>query len=124
MGSCMEFRGARTTAGYGERRVDGEVRYAHRVAWEEAHGPIPDGLEVLHLCDNPPCINLDHLVLGTHAANMYDAASKGRMHNVAMDRTHCVHGHEFTTDNTYHPPKRPTHRHCRACNLARNRGGQ
>jgi hypothetical protein len=66
------------------RKTDGYVTcnaphyYAHRRAWVEEHGPIPDGLEVCHSCDNRACRNVDHLFLGTHKANMDDRDAKGR----------------------------------------------
>ncbi len=63
---------------YGRKRVNGKIVYMHRLAWEDANGTIPDGLCVLHKCDNPACINVDHLFLGTHKENMEDRDRKGR----------------------------------------------
>lgn len=57
----------------------GVIRRAHRIAWELANGrPVPDGLWVLHHCDNPPCVRPDHLFLGTPKDNTDDMAVKGR----------------------------------------------
>lgn len=56
----------------------GKVQYAHRVAWQIFRGPIPDGLFVLHHCDNPPCVNPDHLFLGTKKDNRQDMLRKNR----------------------------------------------
>lgn len=55
---------------------------AHRVVWHMVHGDIPTGLDVLHTCDNPPCCNIEHLFLGTHAENMRDCLNKGRGNRV------------------------------------------
>jgi hypothetical protein len=59
------------------RRGEG-MAYAHRVAWELTHGPIPDGMDVCHACDTPLCVRPDHLFLGTRADNMADCKNKGR----------------------------------------------
>lgn len=77
IGPCLEWQGARLR-GYGRVRRAGRMQYAHRVAWEEVNGPIPDGLLVLHRCDNPPCVRPEHLFLGTDADNARDKAEKGR----------------------------------------------
>lgn len=75
---CVEWAGARTRAGYGHRKVRGRTVSVHRLAWQETHGPIPDGMVVCHRCDNRPCINVDHLFLGTQADNIRDMYAKGR----------------------------------------------
>jgi HNH endonuclease len=74
---CIEWTKFRLR-GYGLQKFRGKTRLAHRVAWMLANGEIPDGLCVLHRCDNPPCVNVDHLFLGTHADNVADKMAKGR----------------------------------------------
>jgi hypothetical protein len=77
---CWEWIGSIVAFGYGSSwnpRLE-RSQPAHRVAWELTHGPIPDGIEVRHRCDNPPCVNPDHLELGTHAENMADMYQRNR----------------------------------------------
>lgn len=68
---------AATTKGYGQFHHLDE-RYAHRVSWVLAHGPVPDGMRVLHHCDTPLCVNPSHLFLGTARDNTADMVSKRR----------------------------------------------
>jgi len=77
-GGCWIWTGARTPHGYGQVQVDGRRMLIHRASWEQENGPIPAGLLVLHRCDTPPCINPEHLFLGTQSDNMRDSKAKGR----------------------------------------------
>ncbi len=77
---CILWNAGGTAAGYGTLHSDDckKTIYAHRYAWERINGPIPEGLDILHSCDNPGCINPDHLTPGTHAQNMADSVSRDR----------------------------------------------
>lgn len=84
------------------------------MAWEQANGPISVGLFVCHRCDNPSCINIEHLFLGTARRNSADMVNKGRGRNQFTDATHCVNGHEFNEANTYYY-KDGRGRQCKEC---------
>lgn len=75
---CTEWIGALDHRGYGKMRVGNKLVGTHRVAWELEHGPIPEGMVIMHTCDNPRCIRVSHLKLGTQADNMRDKRDKGR----------------------------------------------
>lgn len=77
-GECWIWTGYVTRTGYGRCNRAFGNGYAHRAAWEFAHGAVPDGLFVCHHCDNPPCCNPEHLFIGTQTDNISDRDRKGR----------------------------------------------
>lgn len=110
---CWEWVGCKYHHGYGQYGRE----YAHRVMWEWKHGEPPAmGLLVLHSCDNPSCVNPDHLYLGDQKKNMSDCAARGRIHYAR--KTHCPKGHPYSGDNL---SIRGGRRHCRTCGRLRQR---
>lgn len=103
-GDCWVWTAARYHDGYGQF----DRFRAHRWAYERLVGPIPDGLQLDHLCRNRACVNPDHLEPVTNDENM----ARSPIHNRA--KTHCKRGHAFTPENTYLLP-RDGGRKCRAC---------
>ena len=118
--ACWEWRGTKSTRGYGRFYYRGRVVQAHRLAWELTKGQtFPEGMDACHHCDNRGCVRPDHIFPGTPSMNALDAEAKGRLiHHGNAVRTHCKHGHEFTQDNTWYHPYQKTgrlHRRCRTC---------
>ena len=119
---CLEWTKSTNRNGYGLIGFDGKCRLAHRVAWELANGPIPDGLNVLHHCDNPPCCDTEKcLFLGTQADNVADmeAKGRGRFGQYQRERTHCKAGHKFSGSNLRMSPRGT--RICMECRRTRQR---
>jgi|GEM_PF-1842294 len=82
---CWEWAGSCMRLGYGMFRLDGLWQPAHRVAWKLVNGEIPEGLDILHKCDNRKCVNPNHLSIGTQNDNMYDMVKKGRQWKKLLD---------------------------------------
>jgi len=88
---CWPWLAYRNEWGYGTIGTPAAigVELAHRVSWQLHKGPIPDGMLVLHRCDNPPCVNPAHLFLGTDADNSHDRDAKGRLQPLRGERHGC-----------------------------------
>lgn len=76
--TCWLWLGSRDQRGYGTMRFQGRNQRAHRIAYQLAVGPIPEGLLACHHCDNPSCVRPDHIFIGTMADNIRDCVNKGR----------------------------------------------
>ena len=78
-GDCKVWISARNEKGYGQFSLNGKNRVVHRLVYKLYYGPIPKGLSVCHQCDNPSCVEISHLFLGTPKDNMQDCVRKGRI---------------------------------------------
>lgn len=118
---CWPWLGTIASDGYGHVRVEGVIRPAHVVVWLLRIGPIPDGLQLDHLCRNRACVRPDHLEPVTPRTNTLRSPIAPAAVNAR--KTHCVHGHEFTEANTYMTLDKmgKWHRSCRACHALRER---
>lgn len=114
-GDCWEWKGRDNDRGYAQVVIDGSRRYVHRLVWETLVGPIPNGLELDHLCRNTLCVNPDHLEVVSHAENV----KRGNcgVHN--RNKKRCPKGHLLSGSNLYVAPG-TNKRHCRACRKEQN----
>jgi len=116
VGDCWIFTGARTGGGYGSIGTGGrhgKRHYTHRLSYELHVGPIPDGMQIDHLCRVRACFNPAHLEAVPQAVNVRRGMSGA--HNAV--KTHCPQGHPYSEENTYRSPK--NQRFCVACRRAR-----
>lgn len=103
---CWIWQGYIANVGYGRLYLEGQYAYAHRLSYEQAHGQIPDELEIDHTCSNKRCINPAHLEAVTHAENVRRWAERTR-------RDTCPAGHAYDEANTY--ISREGYRRCKRC---------
>lgn len=114
---CWLWLGVTDEKGYGRFGK----RAAHRMTYELLVGPIPDGLQIDHLCRVRNCVNPAHLepvTLRENLARSSNPAAIGILYNT------CIRGHEFTPENTYIRPSRPRSRICKRCQLERQAGAK
>lgn len=114
---CRIWEGRKRPSGYG--LIGSKSRHVHRFAYELLVGPIPDGLYVLHKCDQPACFNPEHLYVGDHEQNMQDKVDRHRGRGGNNDKSQCKRGHLFDEANTYRLPN--GHRSCRSCRAEASR---
>jgi hypothetical protein len=106
---CWLWTGAKIPDGYGSFRLDSQTHeLAHRFAYRTTVGVVPPGLQLDHLCRNRACVNPEHLEPVTHREN----GARGNVGRRNRDKTHCKHGHEFTSENTGRCGGK---RYCRVC---------
>lgn len=116
---CWFWMAARQKNGYGNVRVALRYWRAHRLVYTLLVGPIPEGLELDHLCRVRRCVRPSHLEPVTSAENKRRGRNAEAQRARHAGQTHCTHGHAFTPRNTYVDPR--GFRSCRACRRERRR---
>jgi len=97
---CWLWTGATHPKGYPRMTARGVTFPATRFSLQMHTGESGDGFQCCHRCDNPYCVNPEHLFWGTRSDNQQDALKKGRPNSSRLPKTHCKRGHAFTPENT------------------------
>ena len=108
---CWQWTGTISVKGYGRFRLQGRMAAAHRLAYHLAIGPVPQGLQLDHLCRNRGCVRPDHLEAVTARVNLLRGQTKAAAN---ARKTHCPAGHPYEGENLFVIAKRGI-RKCRAC---------
>jgi hypothetical protein len=114
LGPCWTWIGAKDAYGYGVVTRSGRCYKVHRLIYASHFGPIPDGLQIDHLCRVRHCVNPNHLEAVDQRTNLLRGTGPSALHAV---KTHCVRGHEYNAENTIVRPNGS--RWCRACGRVR-----
>lgn len=124
---CWQFTGALRKDGYSQVQLTGrrsKKALGHRLAYVSLVGPVPDGLELDHLCRNRACVNPAHLEPVTRSVNILRGTAPARtieyFDELWANRTHCPNGHELAVVGIHTEPS-TGHRQCRACHLQQKR---
>lgn len=120
--NCWEWTSFKNNRGYPQFKINYKNRQASQISWElKNNKKFPIGLLACHSCDNPGCVNPNHIWPGTPSQNTLDAFNKGRMKNyIHPIKESCLMGHKYDTKNTgIYGTKRK--RHCKSCARKRNR---